>query len=180
MVLNFKKRWFINWIIFHFDLNLLIEYKLPSKKNRIASLLENKLFAKIQKEISHKVKSVSKKVIFESMFNISKFNWYYNFEFALDRCEINLYNDEHKNTRRNLFNCAIAQTSLKMITNNDPVDGMNMANALVEIISGKDIPIEQFNIQTMYRYMLLKSNIVLNYFKHTVHNFLCLNGADII
>ena len=151
--------------------NLLIEYKLPSKKNRIASLLENKLFAKIQKEISHKVKSVSKKVIFESMFNISKFNWYYNFEFALDRCEINLYNDEHKNTRRNLFNCAIAQTSLKMITNNDPVDGMNMANALVEIISGKDIPIEQFNIQTMYRYMLLKSNIVLNYFNPFVNSY---------
>ena len=159
----------INQKIKKYNEDILVDYKIAKAELPMSFGLNLKLFSKIQKEISNKVKTVSKKVIFESMFNISKFNWYYHFDFSLDKFTLHLYKPSTKpNEKLPLFTISVFQTSLTVITNNDTVDAMNFANALVEIISAKEIPIEQFNIVSMYRYALLKAHLRVNYYNPLV------------
>ena len=159
----------INQKIKKYNDDILSDYTIAKVESPMSFGVNLKLFSKIQKEISNKVKTVSKKVIFESMFNISKFNWHYHFDFSMDKFTLHLYKPSTKPTEKlPLFTISVYQASLSVITNNDPVDAMNFANALVEIISGKEIPIEQFNIYAMYRYALLKTNLRVNYYNPLV------------
>ena len=148
-----------------------IEDKKKYYRLRLKKIIKKIIFnSKIKRHFSSRYKTISKKLKKEDIRNISHFNTYMNINLKLDKCSITVF-DNTQIQKRLLLDIEITKTYMRYLTNSIIKDKTNMGNALIEIITGNQIPIEQFNIQNLYYYMLCNFCLEVYYYNSNLSEF---------
>ena len=123
---------------------------------------------KIKKHFFNKLQSIQKKN--EIITNLSKYNKFMDINLRIDKCSLTIL-DNTRFEKRVLLDVELTKMFMKYISNSDPSDGTNLGNAIIEMVSGKQIPIEQFNIQTLYQYINMSFSFETYYFNISMNEF---------
>ena len=112
-----------------------------------------------------KIKQKNKIII-----NTADFNQHMDIILRMDKCSLTLF-DNTSFEKRVLLDIELTKLLLKFISNSDPGDGTNFGNALIEMISNKQIPMEKYNIQTLYQYCNISFSFEIYYYNITLNDF---------
>ena len=165
-----------NLIIFY-DLYLNSMNFVNEYKNEYESVLTKNLFDKNNKNIENVIiyniqNSINNKTINNSNNNNSKNSYTTNIDsfsnfiecsFNQKSVSIKLY-DYFKGSFRKILSINLKEMSCVYLSNSDPKDATNFSNALIEMISGINFPIEIYDIKQLFQYCLFKFNFEINYF----------------
>jgi hypothetical protein len=138
--------------------------EMAEYNKRIKESREELVKGRIQKKISN----IHKKIDNESKYNISLFNNLLDVNFKLDKTVIKLI-DNTSFHEKPLTKIELSKVVFKIITNSDPVDSENMAQAIVEMISRKEI--SNYNIYNLYQYINGTFNIEICNYNEKVSNW---------
>ena len=95
--------------------------------------------------------------------NIDNFSNFIECSFNQKSVSIKLY-DYFKGSFRKILSINLKEMSCVYLSNSDPKDATNFSNALIEMISGINFPIEIYDIKQLFQYCLFKFNFEINYF----------------
>ena len=102
--------------------------------------------------------------------NISDFNSHYEMEIKFGKIIITFY-DNVSAEKRLLLNFKIFQMSMNSISNTKVKDKNNASNIIYEMITGDDLPIDRYNIDTLGNYMHINFGLEINYFNLIINEY---------
>ena len=102
--------------------------------------------------------------------NISDFNNHYNMNLKFNKIIMTFF-DNFSDEKRLLLNVNISQMFMRSISNTVVKDKNNILTIIYEMISGKDLPFEQYIVDTLANYMEIKFNLEINYFNLIINEF---------
>ena len=73
--------------------------------------------------------------------------------------------------KRLLLNFKIFQMSMNSISNTKVKDKNNASNIIYEMITGDDLPIDRYNIDTLGNYMHINFGLEINYFNLIINEY---------
>ena len=104
------------------------------------------------------------------IYNICNFNNQMDILFQMDKISMKfLDNTVMLNTP--LLNIESNKISMKYISNSNSRDQDNMANAIVESLTRKNIPISDYNVLNLYQYIDMNFNVEINFFNDKVNDW---------
>ena len=104
------------------------------------------------------------------MDNISDFNNHSVMNINFSKILITFY-DNMTSERTLLLNLNIIQIFMKFLWNSKIKDKKNVSNMIYEMITGDDLPIEKYNINTLAQYMKVDFIAEINYFNMSLNKF---------
>ena len=104
------------------------------------------------------------------MDNISEFNNHSVMNINFRKILITFY-DNMTSERTLLLNFNIIQIFMKLLWNSKVKDKENVSNMIYEMITGDDLPIEKYNINTLAQYMKVDFIAEINYFNMSLNKF---------
>ena len=102
--------------------------------------------------------------------NISGFNSHYEMKIKFGKIIMTFF-DNVSEERRLLLNLNILQFFMESISNNIIKDKNNLSNLIYEMLSGDDLPIERYNIDTLANFISINFFLEINYFNLILNEF---------
>ena len=126
---------------------------------------------KYQKKLKSELHSI-KKEKGEKIDNVNtaRFNSYIECDVKIDQIGFIFY-DTNNFRRMPLFNADFSNLFVKYISNSKSKDKKNMGNAIVEMISGIELPIEEYNKDTLGMYLDIFFTFEANYHNTNLSEF---------
>ena len=102
--------------------------------------------------------------------NIQNFNSHYEMNIKFGKIIMTFY-DNVSDEKRLLLNVNIVQFYMKSISNTIIKDKNNVSNTIYEMITGEDLLIDRYNIDTLAYYMNINFGLEINYFNLILNEF---------
>jgi len=116
------------------------------------------------------IRSKYKKKIKIKVDNIYDFNSHYEMNIKFGKI-IMIFYDNISDERRLLLNLNFCQFFMKSISNTIIKDKNNVSNTIYEMITGEDLPIQKYNVDTLANYMNINFRLEINYFNLILNEF---------
>ena len=126
---------------------------------------------KYQKHLKNELHSI-KKVKGEKIDNVNtaNFNSYIECDVKIDQIGF-IFFDTNDFRKMPLFNADFSNLTVKFISNSKSKDKRNMGNAIVEMISACELPIEEYNKETLGMYLDIYFTFEANYHNTNISEF---------
>ena len=116
------------------------------------------------------IKAKYKKKIKLKVENISDFNNHYDMNLTFNKIIMTFF-DNFSDEKRLLLNVNISQMAMRSISNTVIKDKNNALKLIHEMITGEDLSINEYKIDTLTNYMEIKLNLEINYFNLIINEF---------
>ena len=126
---------------------------------------------KLQKYLKNKIRTLKKKKgeKIENV-NTATFNSYIECNVKIAQIGFTFF-DTNSFIRMSLFNADFSNLSVKFISNNKCKDKKNMGNAIVEMITASELPIEDYNVNNLAMYLNISSSFEANYYNTVLSEY---------
>ena len=126
---------------------------------------------KLQKVLKNTIRTLKKKKgeKIENV-NTATFNSYIECNVKMDQIGLTFF-DSNSFRRMSLFNSDFSNIFVKFISNNKCKDKKNMGNAVVEMITASELPIEEYNINNLAMYLNVSCNFEANYYNTVLSEY---------
>ena len=148
--------------------------KLKKKRNFRDCVLSIMIAMDIRKGIKMQLEKIRKQYrnnkIKTKIDNISDFNTHSEMIVNFKKIIITFY-DNMTAERTLLLNFNIFHIFLKLIWNTKVKDKKNVSNLIYEMVTGDDLPLEKYNINTLSQYMEANFGADIDYFNMDLNEF---------
>ena len=126
---------------------------------------------KYQKSLKSELRTIKKKKGEKIVIvNTANFNSYIECDVKIDQIGFIFFDSDHFR-RMPLFNADFSNLIVKFISNSKSKDKNNMGNAIIEMISASELPIEEYNKNTLGMYLDVYFTFEANYHNTNISEF---------
>ena len=148
-------------------------YGIPKRKKMTFKQCFRKivLAKKLQKQLKNSLKILKKKKgeKIENV-NTATFNSYIECNVKIDQICFT-FSDTNTFRRMSLFNADFSNLSVKFLSNNKCKDKRNMGNAIIEMITASELPIEEYNLNNLGMYLDVFCTFEANYYNTVLSEY---------
>ena len=147
-------------------------YGIPKRKKKTFKecikriVISKKLHKKMKKDL----KTLKKKGEKIENVNTSNFGSYVECNVKIDQIVFTFF-DTNDFRRMSLFNADFSNLFVKFLSNSKVKDKKNMGNAIVEMMTASELPIEEYNIDNLGMYLDVICNFEANYHNTTLSEY---------
>ena len=117
---------------------------------------------KLKKKMKKDLKTLEKKGEKIDNVNTSSFNSYIECNVKIDHIVFTFF-DTNNFRRMSLFNADFSNLYVKFLSNSKVKDKKNMGNAILEMMTASELPIEEYNLNNLGMYLNVLCNFEANY-----------------